>query len=83
MRAYAISEGICTQCFSRAAEKERVQCLKCINMSRTKRGAPPLPSEAKLIALEKKREYRRKALVKKVRNLDKIKHAIEKENRND
>ena len=42
MREVAKRKGICTQCFSRWAHDDRVQCLYCINLNRTKRGYEPL-----------------------------------------
>ena len=42
LREVAKKKGICTQCFSRWAMKDRVQCLYCINLNRTKKGYKPL-----------------------------------------
>jgi hypothetical protein len=85
MRAYAVTQSICTQCFSAESELNRVQCLVCINRVRTKRGATPFekkkPKQTDEERKHKKNEYqrvwRKKKLVKKVTNLDRIRYAVE------
>ena len=79
MRRYAKEVGVCTQCFSRKVYKKRVQCLKCINAARVKRGAKPISRALVELKREYNKKYKKKKLYKKVRTLALIRNAVEKD----
>lgn len=87
INAYAFKIGACTRCFSRSAQKPYKVCQECrdyksMRLRKIARTQPPKklgrPRSAK--PFDKKaymKEYRKKRLYKKIRNLALIRHAVE------
>ncbi len=85
---YAESQGICTKCFGRPAEQSLRQCDMCLERKRVYKERKPRPlrrpkmlKQRKTVPITKQREYTqkylKKALVRKVIKLDRIRYAIE------